>query len=446
MGKLIMAGFALIVAAGAAETARAESESVCNAYADNAVRAQSANLERSGCRKTGDMWSLNRSGHYDWCRRNSPQTVAAEQQKRMDELTKCTMEGKTRPPDPNIERCNRYADEAMAAIRKVGDRCSGPKMSGARWDPDRDAHFRWCMDTKPEHVNAEQWARNGDAETCVRCFDYMNQAAAQVKDNTDRGCGFTGPQWTEDKNAHFQWCWKLQASHRGQTAAHTRERAAALKNCPTADKRRFCETYADRAISQYHERRKLAQPCGEPKGVMWHANFQNHYGWCAAVSDADRAAHELARWKAILQCLGSATRTAPAPSGEQCLFSAVVTNKKCAGVDGSIVTIMSPGSMSAMGCGESAEKAKERATGSFETGACISEEDDPPSPGCCAVSVSQSPGCLCQGSTVMRRSLPPQPGLLESSPNDASRRPSGLGRPTEPSAPPPRAPPPSIIR
>lgn len=437
MRKLRMAGFALIVAAGAADTARAESEGVCNDYAANAVSAQKANLERSGCRKTGDMWSLNWSGHYDWCRRNSPQTVAAERQKRMDELTRCTMEGKTRPPDPNIERCNRYADDVMAAIRKVGGRCSGGVMSGARWDPDRDAHFRWCMDARPEHVSREQGLRNHDADKCVRCFDYQNQAGAQAEENRNRGCGFTGPQWTEDKNAHFQWCWNLQTSHRGEPARHTRERAAALKNCPTAVKKKFCDTYADRAISQYHERRKLAQPCGEPKGAMWHANYQNHYGWCVAVSDAERAQHELARWQAILSCIGSTTRQSPAPTGEQCLFSAVVTNKKCAGVDGSIVTIMSPGSMSAMGCGESAEKAKERATAIFETGACVSEEDDPPAPGCCAISVSASSGCLCQGSsTLMRRSVPPSPGLLESSPYDTIRRPSGVGRPT-PTAPPP---------
>lgn len=436
MGKLLMAGFALIVAVGSASTTRAESEGVCNTYADNAVRAQAANLERSGCRKTGDMWSLNRGGHYDWCRRSSPQAVAAEHKKRMDELTKCTMEGKSRPPDPNIERCNRYADEAMAAIRKVGDRCSGGVMSGARWDPDRDAHFRWCMDTRPEHVTREQGLRNHDADKCVRCFDYMNEAERQTMENENRGCGFTGPQWTKDKAAHFRWCWNLESSYRGAPAGHTLERKAALKNCPTAEKKKYCNTYADRAISQYHERRNLAKPCGEPKGVMWHANFQNHYGWCVAVSDADRARQELARWKDILQCIGSTTKQSPAPSGEQCLFSAVVTNKKCAGVDGSIVSIMSPGSFSAMGCGESAEKAKERATASFETGACVSEEDDPPSPGCCAVSVSASSGCLCGSSTVRRQSLPPSPGLLESNPYDATRRPSGPGRPT-PTAPPP---------
>ena len=196
MGKLIMACFALVVAAGAAGTAHAESESVCNTYADDAVRAQKFNLERPGCGMTGDRWSLDRAGHYDWCRKSGPVTVADEHKARMRELTACS----------SPSRCDAYANRAVRQMYIAADR--GCAVSGPKFSYDWHDHFNWCQSHQPWQTEIEDRARAHDLAQCTKawCETYADRARMQALENQTLGCGFSGVRWTADWDVHHRWC------------------------------------------------------------------------------------------------------------------------------------------------------------------------------------------------------------------------------------------------
>lgn len=45
-------------------------------------------------------------------------------------------------------------------------------------------------------------------ELSPQCNEYAETAVAQNVQNLERHCGFTGPRWSSDYNAHYQWCIK----------------------------------------------------------------------------------------------------------------------------------------------------------------------------------------------------------------------------------------------
>jgi hypothetical protein len=58
------------------------------------------------------------------------------------------------------------------------------------------------------------------------CSWYARKALEQQKVNADRKCGFRGPEWNRDLNAHMIWCkdvapqvWRKQAQLRDQQLA-----------------------------------------------------------------------------------------------------------------------------------------------------------------------------------------------------------------------------------
>ena len=46
----------------------------------------------------------------------------------------------------------------------------------------------------------------------VRCQRYADSAVAQQTANTSRNCGLTGPRWSADHAAHYNWCMAGQNS------------------------------------------------------------------------------------------------------------------------------------------------------------------------------------------------------------------------------------------
>jgi hypothetical protein len=176
--------------------ARAESESVCNTYADDAVRAQKFNLERPGCGLTGERWSLDRAAHYDWCRKSEPWRVALEHERRMGELTSCS-----RP-----DHCEAYANRAVRQMYIAADRKCG--VSGPKFSYDWHDHYNWCASTQPWQHDIEDRARAHALAQCTKawCETYADRARMQAIENKDLGCGFSGVRWTADWDVHHRWC------------------------------------------------------------------------------------------------------------------------------------------------------------------------------------------------------------------------------------------------
>lgn len=370
LAAAVLLGF---LVTGTGGSARAASAEFCEKYTADAVADQRRNLDMK-CGFTGPPWSSDRAGHHPWCLGAREESANQQRDDRRYWLGRC-------------QRCSDYADRAMAAISKAAKLCN---FSGARWDPSRAGHVTWCMEAKDEHVNREDRDRTYDADKCVRCTDYAEEARRAQEENRVRGCGFIGPDWNPDRGAHFSWCWNLEPAYQGAPASHSATRRTMLGYCPDAAKRKKCESYAERAISQYETMRKLAN-CSQ-SGVKWHANRSDHYNWCIAVPAAESAAHDRERDAKLAAC--GRGKTAPPPSGEQCLFSVVVTNKKCINDDGSPMSTRPEGTMTNTGCGDTPDKALVQALKVMSEYQCLTPGNTP-APNCCTYGTTTSQGCLC---------------------------------------------------
>lgn len=131
--------------------AQAEPVAVCNAYAHKAV-VDFKIARNKQCGFSGDAWSDNQSGHFQWCTRATKRQVDHQSQLRTWGLELC-------------ESCIYYANAAYDA-QKINDRELHCGFSGDRWSYDRGGHFRWCMGATYGQRNREATARDNDLKRC----------------------------------------------------------------------------------------------------------------------------------------------------------------------------------------------------------------------------------------------------------------------------------------
>ncbi len=295
------------------------------------------------------------------------------------------------------------------------------------------------------------------AESDAVCNSYASTAVAQFRENRALSCGLSDGRWSEDFQAHFNWC---KTAPMAWLTSEQTNRANRLRFCRREPVAIGCNEYAINANGS--QQSNLSGRCGFTGG-RWQNNFDAHYNWCLSVP-ADAANHESnirfamlgvcqgdepfrrcdgyarqavaqaneaqqrgclfggqppGRWSAVYEdhlawCIGvdagfaaseasqregplSQCRTTnpltPVPAAEACAFTARVQNRACLNLDGSASSIV-PGSMTSMACGGTPDAASSRAQASFAGQACISGGDSPAA-GCCTISVGVSQGCGC---------------------------------------------------
>jgi hypothetical protein len=77
---------------------------------------------------------------------------------------------------------------------------------------------------------------NPDPATQARCRQYAGQATEGARRNVELHWKLTGPRWTTDEHAHYQWC--LGAPEKYRASEHVAQRNA-LKDCEASQTRRF---------------------------------------------------------------------------------------------------------------------------------------------------------------------------------------------------------------
>lgn len=85
-------------------------------------------------------------------------------------------------------------------------------------DRDRGAHEGWCLSASFSDVASEDDMRRSLIRACIStryapgaiadmgCHTYAQRAAEQARAAEALGCGFSGPRWTTDYDAHHGWC------------------------------------------------------------------------------------------------------------------------------------------------------------------------------------------------------------------------------------------------
>ncbi|HKY86722.1 MAG TPA: hypothetical protein VJL90_08190, partial [Pseudorhodoplanes sp.] len=175
---------------------------LCDSYADKAVAAAATNISNA-CGRGGPRYSTDRNVHYWWCMASRAESVSAEDTNRGAEMSKCSY-------------CRNYADKIPAKVREA--RLYSCNLTGPRWAPDPEDHFRWCFgsaDSMDGPATSEDQQRNIEVALCkdryttaqlTACETYAGKAVEQAKGNARLRCGDTGPLWTQDWDAHFMFC------------------------------------------------------------------------------------------------------------------------------------------------------------------------------------------------------------------------------------------------
>ncbi len=141
---------------------------------DYALKAVEQNQEQLGlgCGFQPPVWSNDHQMHFDWCAHgNNVATAAAETQKRVAALAACksTKTGSSTPPPaspPGGDACALYANEALKIAAKAS--ALGCGFTGPRWLQDYNAHLAFCQSNpNPVLLLAEHAMRDSSYQACA---------------------------------------------------------------------------------------------------------------------------------------------------------------------------------------------------------------------------------------------------------------------------------------
>ncbi len=202
----------------------------CDAYSRRAMRAQETN-ERLNCGFTGPRWHMDEDAHFEWCMnapRGRTESIAL---RRRDRLQRCRERG----GNGEDNYCRSYARRAVRA-QETNERLDCG-FTGPRWHLDSENHYQWCLNAPRKRADFETETRREQLEQCRTgdggsqdgfCQTYARRAVNEQRINEELGCAYTGPRWTSDRDAHYEWCRNVP---RARAESEGRARRRQLQAC-----------------------------------------------------------------------------------------------------------------------------------------------------------------------------------------------------------------------
>jgi hypothetical protein len=160
------------------------------------------------------------------------------------------------------------------------------------------------------------------ADANLNCDAYAGAAVAQNQQNLAQGCGLTGGAWSNDFNAHRNWC-RAPGTKMANLTAEDNARSAALAKCGNKPKldQQACQTYAKKAVIAAEA--AATRKCGL-KGGRWSADFGSHFNWCIGADPDGRTAEDDARANQLQGCLDAQAAAAETTRKDACAKYAAV--------------------------------------------------------------------------------------------------------------------------
>ncbi len=141
-------------------------------------------------------------------------------------------------------------------------------------------------------------AGGAQADANLNCDAYAGAAVNQQAQNLIQGCGYVGLGWSDNFDAHKNWCLRDDVGMANLTN-QDQFRAAAIAQC--ANKKLVCENYALVAANQ--ARFNVAAQCGY-NGPRWSEDVAGHRAWCMGATPEQSAAEQQVRAELIHACSG----------------------------------------------------------------------------------------------------------------------------------------------
>ncbi len=205
----------------AAEQAR------CLAYAQKAMAQLSRSMDLK-CRFKGAKWSRKRQEHLDWCLTVGPEQAAAMERARDEEMAQCVANKEKAP------WCEEYAMESVLQYQRAVD--GNCRQEGTLWSGDYGTHYDFCMNFSQNRTQNELGAREAQLAECAEqkerdgfCKDYAARAQKMYRASLDMKCDFTGADWSDDFDDHYEYCLQATDEYAEQYLAACRQ--AKLDKC-----------------------------------------------------------------------------------------------------------------------------------------------------------------------------------------------------------------------
>lgn len=166
---------------------------------------------------------------------------------------------------------------------------------GPLWPADFRTAYGRCLEISPRRRQSEAKERKTALADCrsvvsrsadLACDHFSRMAVAQVETNVNSGCGFSGPNWTDEPKVYFDWC---KSVPRSEVSDRITNRERRLLQCISRGGagEEACEAFAQESVGQYVKAQQLK--CGRAfSGGFWHADSAQHYQWCQSHSAAER--------------------------------------------------------------------------------------------------------------------------------------------------------------
>ncbi len=206
-------------------------------------------------------------------------------------------------------RCDQYAKEALAQLRYAQE--MKLPISGPEWSDNYKLHYAWClgqgenalvqgsslrqtlldkakktaspavsgaigsttMATVPIQMQKPVGANAGSQKN-PSCSRYAEESVRQSQMNVQLGAPFNGPVWSNDFQAHYQWC--IQGNNLATTPMHLANREKALQEYAVKSGKEAAKLYATESVRQNQE--SISMGTGFPAPV-WSNDFRAHYNW-----------------------------------------------------------------------------------------------------------------------------------------------------------------------
>ena len=113
---------------------------------------------------------------------------------------------------PSDAYCTDFANAAVQLAQQASDLKCGFNANAPQWSTNAASQNALCKSLSLNAANAAQSSQRSEVDHCTACRGYAKAAVSAAIVNVRYECGFGGPRWGLNEDAHFGWCIALSST------------------------------------------------------------------------------------------------------------------------------------------------------------------------------------------------------------------------------------------